>query len=269
MRKKSILILSLCFQILSFLFCETSIEYEKRISNVIQIFDVHREFNFNYTDSRKFQENKIDITTLLSELDLNKNSKVNSLSIEPIKIEFDFSFFGFYRTGSGTWIGKSIIHCKIIDLYNLSYNEIKTLTTEIVFKKKRRLKQSLFDKWSTELVQKVKLKINDYLNNYINNANDRYKSVISFGKYKITDSEEETLKLAKLDALRQGCIKAWGLQLESTTTLIDLADVEEKTTSTTKGLIVKYKLLDKYTKKTEDNYLCILLQSIILNPYNK
>ena len=253
----------------SFLYGETSAEYENRIAKEIKTFDVQREFHFNYTDSREFQENEIDIPNLLSEIDLKKNNKANFLCIEPINIEFDFSYFGFYKTGSGTWIGKSVIHCEIFDPYNPSYNEIKTFSTEIVFKKKRKLKQSLFNKWSNELVQEVKLKINDYLNEYLELANDKYKNVISFGKQKMSDSEEETLKLAILEALKQGCVNAWGLQLESTTTLIDLADVEEKTTSTSKGLIIKYKVLDKYTKKTDDNYLCILVQSIILNPYNK
>lgn len=255
--------------IFTFLFGETSFEYEKKIANEIKISDVQREFEFNFTDSRSFQENKIDISILMSELDLNKNNNVSILNIEPINIKLDFSYFGFYKTGSGTWIGKSNIHCKIIDPYNPSYNEIKTVSTEIVFKKKRKLKQSLFDEWSNELIKEVKNKINDYIDNYKYSTNDKYKMVTSFGKHRITNSEEETLKLAKLDALKQGCTKAWGLQLESTTTLIDLADVEERTSSTTKGLVVKYKLLDKYTKETEDNYLCVILQSIILNPYNK
>ncbi len=252
-----------------FLYGETSIEYEKRITNEITTNDVQREFIFNYTDSREFQENKIDISNLMSELDFKKNNNSNSLCIDPINVIFDFSYFGFYKTGSGTWIGKSIIHCKIIDPYNASYKDIKIFSKEIVYKKKRKLKQSLFSKWSIELIQEVKLSINDYLNDYTNLANDKYKNVVSFGKYKISGSNKETIRLAILEALKQGCVNAWGLQLESTTTLIDLADVEEKTTSTSKGLIIKYKIIDKYTKKTDDNYLCILLQSIILNPYNK
>jgi len=259
----------LIFFIFFLLHGETSLEYQQMIINEIKISDVQREAEFNFTESRKFQENKIDISILLSELDLNKNNIVSILNIEPINIKLDFSYFGFYKTGSGTWIGKSNIHCEIIDPYNPSYIEIKTISTEIVFKKKRKLSQSLFNEWSDKLVQKVNQKIYDHLHKYINSANDKYKMVTSFGKHKLTGSNKETLKLAKLDALKQGCTQAWGLQLESTTTLIDLADVEERTSSTTRGLIVKHRLLDKYTKETEDNYLCVILQSIILNPYNK
>ncbi len=131
------------------------------------------------------------------------------------------------------------------------------------------MSQSLYNKWSDDLILEVKIKIKSYLHDYTNSVNDKYKNVVSFGKYKISGSEEEALKLAKLDALKQGCTKAWGLQLESTTTLIDLADVEEKTTSTSKGLVIKFEVLDKYTQRTDDNFLCILVQSIILNPINK
>ena len=84
-----------------------------------------------------------------------------------------------------------------------------------------------------------------YLNKYVQDSQNNYKSVISFGKYKIDNKDEqETKKIAVLDALRQGCVDAWGIQLESTTTLIDLADVEEKTTSVSKGLVLKYKIID-------------------------
>lgn len=254
---------------ISCLYGESSIEYEKRIENEVTIIDVQREFNFSYTDSRKFQENKIDISNLLSEFDLKNNTDTNALCIDPINIEFDFSYFGFYKTSSGTWIAKSVIHCKINDHYNPSHKEIKTFSSEIVCKRKRKLKQSLFNKWSYELIKDVKLAISDYLKDYTNLANDKYRNVTSFGKQKISGSDEETLELAKLEALKQGCVNAWGLQLESTTTLIDLADVEEKTSTTSKGLIIVYKVLDKYTKKTDDDFLCILVQSIILNPYKQ
>lgn len=249
------------------LYCETSIEYENSLNDLIKTYDVSRNYRFSHTDSREYQDNKIDIFSLTSMLTENSSFNDNSIYIEPIQVDMNFIYFGFYRTESGTWIGKSIIQCSILDKYNTSYKKITTLTNEKVFKRKRSLKKSLFDKWSNELLHEVHKKITDYKESYTKSVNDNYRIVISFGKFEITDSEEDVLKFAELDALRNGCVNAWGCQLESTTTMIDLADVNEKTTSTTKGLVLGYNLLDKYTKVTDDNYLCIIIQSIILSPY--
>ncbi len=266
MCKKNYLVIFLIV-VTFFLYSETSQQCENRLKKEISVNEVDREIMFTTSDSREFQENKIDTSILLTKLkDGNGGKSKSILKLEPITVNLNFCYFGFYKTSSGTWVGKSNIDVTIIDPYNTSFNEEKTISTEIVFKKKWRLKSSLRNQWSSELIDKVNEDVVKYLENYLKSSQNNYKTVSSYGKSIIVDDNDKKYKLAVLDALNQACILAWGMQIESTTTMIDLADIEEITKSTSKGLVLNYKVVEDLTTETEEGDFYIFLHSIILNP---
>lgn len=68
-----------------------------------------------------------------------------------------------------------------------------------------------------------------------------------------------------LDALRRASERAWGIELKSTTTMTDLADVTEETLTRCGGRLLQYTVLDRHTRITPDSSCVFLVRAVLAN----
>lgn len=254
-------------------FGETLVNYQKKMKHLEVFSKPSREVALSIIDERFSNENVLNLELFTSELTENLKSlniEVVSLSeqftgLKPVRLEIEINYFNFYKTGGGTWCGKNMMQLDFIDLNKPSIIKHKPITVDIPFNRGK-LKDKKRVQWQTEVIDLSVERTTKEIEYFCEVSGFDYREVTSFGSAKIQESENITIKMSILDALRNGCALAWGIQLESVTQIINFQIVEDKIAGSETGFILEYEVLSQYTEKTDDDYLCVIVRSIIANP---
>ncbi len=217
------------------------------------------------TDKRKYQGHQIELSDLRFQLRFANNSNlIPSVSTLPInKINVEVEYLGFYQTSTGIWGAKSILNVHSSSSWNvIEYRDV--VNVDILFGRSRRLNSRQEEMWKKDFIRQVQEKLDLSLMNSVRNTPE-YKFVRTYGYVPITNDlkNEELYKLALFDSFKRGVLEAWGYNIQSITSVTDLADVTDITTVFGDGIVLSYRVLDEYSRKTIDDFYCIMVEMII------
>jgi hypothetical protein len=249
----------------------SSLEKEERVSKVKRAIEVH------YNDEREYQTKKISFSKFkeslvkaLEEKGFDAKSGTDVSGIAPLQIKVETNYLGLYETDGGSWGHRAILNLHSSDPQRPDYRATHTVSVDEVLSSDSPEHHQQRQLWKSSLIEKavsdVVLKISEFANRH----GERYREVIVHGKAALTDSTGSSLKSVKkqaiLNALRRGVERAWGISLESTTTMVDLGEVTEQTQTRRAGNIMEYSVIEPYTRETVDGKIVVLVRAIVTDP---
>ena len=279
MNKWIILLFATYSALLSNVFAQTWQEYYQTLKPKEVIANAQRNIDLIFNDKRWTNNLGINRELLQKEVENRLSNlgysvtlngeKSNELSIV---INVIIDYLNFYESSAGNLFGKGILVVKMDDKLNSNLDAQQTVTSDLYVPdydendlknpenkiETQRKMLPIISQLTDRFIEKCK--------DFLENSKDYIKEVIVFGKSDKIKPIENAKRLAILDALQNGCEKAWGISLENVSTLIDFSSVTDVTTITSNGIILKYEVLPQFTKVTTDNYYCILLKALIQKP---
>lgn len=171
------------------------------------------------------------------------------------------TYLGFYKTDGGSVIGKFLADIngklpltgKSLDstvVYDEYYKGIKSE------KDMREQRFILLKDAAAACQQKIKEMKSE--------LTESCKSVVDRGYVKIDASKGKARSRAIQSALRNAAESAFGVEVSSITTMKDMGDVTDLTRSSSRALVVKKEVLERYSTTTTDGYEAVVVKTILM-----
>lgn len=253
--------------------------YLLSVRHKLETIEIGKAVKLFFEDKCWDKETQLDLETLKNlwlstEKDENlKNSDKFNNYVMPINVKCTIDYLNFYKGKTEITFAKGIISLTCFDMENPSIRGEYTVTADIAFEnlnysellnKNDPFYRIISDSLSQILIDKILKKIEIF--EQINNLG--YRLIVSSGKAFVSDSLSTVKENAVMDALREACARAWGIKVENVSSMYNYGDVEDKTTSSTNGLIVVFEVLEEFTKVTTDNYYCVVVKSLLKKNYH-
>ena len=222
-------------------------------------------FELALRDSRRFQTD----TVPLGAIDRVVQEQVGGRGGAPLaawaprlQLRLDVGFFGLERTEGGTWLARANVQLDVIDATDARAVLVqRQISLDSILRgrqtdaTKATASQRLLDRFAAEL--------RDQLAALDTMAGSAYRQVVAVGYAPAKALTDSTRRLATLDALRSAAAKAWGMEVEGVTRVVDLADVSSVTSSRTRGLLRWHAVRPGSEQLTADGHLVLLVDAVI------
>ncbi len=224
-------------------------------------------------DGRQFQRDSSPLAPLLDDLAQRYEASGAELPVamqERLKaaaVTLDVSFYGFLRSESGAVSARSAIELQVADPLDGSTRLRRAVTFDEYLGKVDLRKARSRAPADARLLAATRSRLTASLDSALAGIRSDLKVVTATGVTRIDDrAQEELLRAAALDALRAASARVWGLDVETTAKLVDLADYSESTQARTSGVVLGYEVHQELTKRTSDGMLVVSVTALLARP---
>jgi hypothetical protein len=257
---------------------QTAQQYYAAMRSVEHVGDVRRNATIRITDARQFQENTVPLDSLTRRLAdsatahgyrAGSSNANEDFALRPITVELVVSYLGQYQTESGGWGSKAIATVKMADPNQTTPNVEVPVNADTIYGRQglfNRVSSQQRARWQADISARLAHAALAEVDKFTKAAGAAYRQFAVFGKAPATVADSDAVKRAVLDGLREGSARAWGLEVQSLTTMIDLADVTETTTSAGHGLVLYHAVDPQYSTLTSDGFYMVLVTAVTANP---
>lgn len=260
-------------------FAQSAAAVRSRLSQLVSVREFERGVRMRVVDKRRYQSDTMPLAALeerleasvMTPLEREPLSGRSATPLKPLDLSIGVEYLGYYRTSSGSWGAKALLSLASdeTDGNNVGFRANVDVDSLLGYRGRAspgRDDGRVLSGPSTAILDAIVQRVAGVVRSWSRTSSGAIRAVTSVGSVPTRIRNDSTVRLAVLDALREACVQAWGTQVEASTILADLADVSERTSSTTRGVVLSYQLLDEQTTLTDDGFIFVVVRSILVNP---
>lgn len=247
----------------------TWLDRRTEVSELEQVTSARIPLTIRVRDDRRFQQDQFGLSgihELIGRLAAAHESGTVLAEADLPSGVLTIGYYGLYRTGGGTWGSRFFGELTIApQSRNQEPLIVKISADELIGRREPKgsdlsaVQASLTSEVEDELMEAV-LAAEDVLG-------AEMREVIAFGRAPLASgSPEEALDAAVLDALTRGLELAWGTEVVNTVRIQDFGNAHVETTRRESGAVRAWTVLEEYTSETDDGFITVLVQAILVRP---
>jgi hypothetical protein len=253
---------------------------------------VRRPIRLSLTDDRYYQDSGISLVQFHQQLKRKLSKRrveivdgSHGSGLPVVRVALEIGYLGLYETDGGRWGYRAILDLEFTDRARPSATSTESISVDEIINENVTTAEEQRE-WEALLVEKAATKTAAAVRTATRRFGGRYREVVAHGvalpegpsaprdssspsrpdasPRATTEGTPSPLQeRAVLDALRRASERAWGIELKSTTTMTDLADVTEETLTRRGGRILQYTVLDQHTRITPDGSCVVLVRAVL------